>query len=191
MDNSFTAYLQQHLSEESATSIYEISEAFEFVADAPFVRQGNVTDALYFIPDCVVRYYVDSASGETSNKHFTLAPCVVGSTTALIKKVPSRINIAAIASCSGYMIPWLAFRSLSQSNPEILMFYTTGLEGLFIQKEERETSLLTESARDRYAKFLNEFPGIEAILPQYHIASYLGITPVSLSRIRRELKQLA
>lgn len=57
-------------------------------------------------------------------------------------------------------------------------------EGLYIKKEMKERLLLMNTAEERYLQFLKEFPGLEKRVPQYHIASYLGITPVSLSRIR-------
>jgi CRP-like cAMP-binding protein len=61
-------------------------------------------------------------------------------------------------------------------------------ESLFIKKERREATLLLDDAKTRYLNFLEEYPGLETRLKQYHIASYLGITPVSLSRVRAQLK---
>lgn len=187
MRHSLSDYLSEFLTDESSAKIIEIAESFEFLAHKPFVIQGQHTNSLFFLPDSVARYYVDTESGETSNKHFIPAPCIVGSTTALIKQAPCRINIASFETCTGYKIPWPSFRVLMNSSLEIMTLYTTILEQLFIQKEERETSFLTDSAKIRYQKFLAEFALLEKRLPQYHIASYLGITPVSLSRIRREL----
>ncbi|MNG38637.1 hypothetical protein D3C84_1264130 [compost metagenome] len=57
-------------------------------------------------------------------------------------------------------------------------------ESLYVKKERREMQLLTLSAEDRYRSFLEEFGALEKKIPQYYIASYLGITPVALSRIR-------
>ena len=54
-------------------------------------------------------------------------------------------------------------------------------------KEQRESSLLIESAEARYLKFLETHEDILDYIPQYHIALYLGISPVSLSRIRKKL----
>jgi CRP-like cAMP-binding protein len=59
-------------------------------------------------------------------------------------------------------------------------------EYLFIRKEKREIELVTLDARERYAIFRKEHPTLEQFIPQYHIASYLGITPTQLSRIRRK-----
>ena len=57
-------------------------------------------------------------------------------------------------------------------------------EDFFLQEEKREMSLVILDAQERYALFQEEFPGLEFDIPQYQVASYLGITPVQLSRIR-------
>ena len=62
------------------------------------------------------------------------------------------------------------------------------LEQLAIKKERREADFLLMSATERYEKFLQEYAHIVDSIPNYHIASYLGITEVGLSRIRRQLK---
>lgn len=188
MSNSFKKYLALHLSCKAAKQVLELAESVHYEADQPFIVQGELTDSLFYVPEPLVRYYVDTEEGNSVNKHFSLAPCVVGSTTALLRQAPSRMNIAATRAFDGQKLNWAAFRALSLSSIEILAFYNRSLELLFVQKEERETSLLMDSAKQRYCRLLAEFPGIEDMLPQYHIASYLGVTPVSLSRIRRELR---
>ena len=60
---------------------------------------------------------------------------------------------------------------------------------LFIEKEDRERSFLVEDAKTRYLSFIKKFPDLERLIPQFHIASYLGVSPVSLSRIRGALKK--
>jgi CRP-like cAMP-binding protein len=57
-------------------------------------------------------------------------------------------------------------------------------------KEEKELLLLTESPQARYQHFLQRFPELDARVPDHQIAAYLGITPISLSRIRKRLKDL-
>ena len=57
-------------------------------------------------------------------------------------------------------------------------------EMVFILKEKREAELLLSDAQERYQQFLADYPNLEKHIAQYHIASYLGITPESLSRIR-------
>jgi hypothetical protein len=58
-------------------------------------------------------------------------------------------------------------------------------EQLYIKKETREAEFLLDDAETRYFNFQKQYPGLEERIAQYHVASYLGITPVMLSRIRR------
>lgn len=60
-------------------------------------------------------------------------------------------------------------------------------ELFFVQKEQREIDIVLLDADKRYLLFQKEFPGLENMIPQYHIASYLGITPTQLSRIRKKI----
>lgn len=62
------------------------------------------------------------------------------------------------------------------------------IQKLFMEKEQREREFLTEDATERYIKLTQQEPKFESRIPQYYIASYLGISPVSLSRIRKQLK---
>jgi CRP-like cAMP-binding protein len=63
------------------------------------------------------------------------------------------------------------------------------MEGVAIRKERREGEFLLDSAEQRYQRLLTEQPELAERLPLYHLASYLGVTDVALSRIRRRLKQ--
>jgi CRP-like cAMP-binding protein len=64
------------------------------------------------------------------------------------------------------------------------------LEKVFIKKENREKEFLLDNAETRYKNFLREYPKLEQRIKQHHIASYLGITPVALSRIRNKFINL-
>ncbi|MFT4665925.1 MAG: CRP-like cAMP-binding protein [Gammaproteobacteria bacterium] len=56
-----------------------------------------------------------------------------------------------------------------------------------IENEKRQIAFATQSATERYLTFLEKYPLLDKRIPQLHIASYLGITPTQLSRIRKEL----
>jgi len=61
------------------------------------------------------------------------------------------------------------------------------LDDALVLKEEHACSFKLLDSAERYMQFLAQYPGLEKRVKQYHIASYLGITPVSLSRIRKKL----
>ena len=67
--------------------------------------------------------------------------------------------------------------------------YNRILEHVFIRYEERQLELISMDAKAQYLALLKKMPNIEELIPQYQIASYLSITPVQLSRIRRKIKK--
>jgi CRP-like cAMP-binding protein len=69
--------------------------------------------------------------------------------------------------------------------PPWIFFAKKMAENLYIRKEKREVSLLRDNAETRYKTLIAECPQVIQRVPQYHIASYLGVTPESLSRIRK------
>ena len=95
--------------------------------------------------------------------------------------------IECLTDCDLIEVDFLEFKNLSKVNIEILHLYNNLLELLFIKLENRFYELSTLNATELYLKFKKDNPGIENLIPLYHIASYLNITPVQLSRIRGDL----
>ena len=99
----------------------------------------------------------------------------------------SEIWIEALEICNVWFWNTSDVHPLFQEHPAWLLFAKTMAERLFFRKELKEIELLKCSAEERYRHFLANFPGLSQRIPQYHIATYLGITPESLSRIRSKL----
>ena len=86
--------------------------------------------------------------------------------------------------------PVLDFKKIIENDSDGIKLYVWLLESSLAYKIHRENSFLDKNATERYIDFKFENPGIEKLISQKYIASYLGITPESLSRIRRALKEL-
>jgi hypothetical protein len=84
-------------------------------------------------------------------------------------------------------IDFLAYRRLLLEYDDLKLFQIYYLEkNWLLDKDEREISLVQLDASARYQQFMSDFPRLVERLPQYHIASHLGITPTQLSRIRKK-----
>lgn len=185
--SEFKHYLSEHVLSSSAELICQISTPVNFDPDKPFVKQGRESHSLFYVSNGITRHYIANKEGQEANKSFTRAPCIVGSTRALVTQRPSGINLATLKPAEGVRIKWNEFRELMNQYHDIERFYRKGLEKLFIMKEERESSLLLQSAEARYREFLISHRPMLSEIAQYHVASYLGINPVSLSRIRKKI----
>lgn len=78
------------------------------------------------------------------------------------------------------------FEKIVEGNYQLLLFYKRMIDSVLVAKEEHASSFKLLNSLKRYKQFLTVYPGLEKRLKQCHLASYLGITPVSLSRIRKK-----
>lgn len=150
---------------------------------------GKVPSKLYLLISGVMRCYVISESGKEFNKRFFFPMNFAGSLTALIKNAPSEIVYETITECSLYEIDYKKLKAMCETDIVISNLYTSILEKVFMRYEKRQIDLISLNASQRYLKLKKDIPNIDKLVPQYHIASYLSITPVQLSRIRKKLKE--
>jgi CRP-like cAMP-binding protein len=129
-----------------------------------------------------------SELGKENNKNFFLPISFTGSLTALIKNEPSKLIYEALTDCKVYEVDYFEFIKLSRSNIQISQLYIRALESSFVKNEIRQLELISLNATERYLKIRKDIPNIDVLIPQYQIASYLSITNVQLSRIRKKLK---
>lgn len=124
--------------------------------------------------------------GTRKSKWLARAGDVFGSLEDLVRDAPARATIEALTPCKVLCLPYAQLRELAASQPAWSAFFIALIEDLYRQKSEREYALLMLRAEDRYRWFVARFGGIEQQVSQEIVASYLGITPVHLSRIRRQ-----
>lgn len=133
-------------------------------------------------------YYIDD-DGNDVTRFFTCEGGICGG-EALISNEPSAVCTEALEDCILLRCLVSDFKKIIASDSITTKAYIWLLESSLAYKIPRENSFLIKSAAERYIDFKRENPDIEKRVNQKYIASYLGITPVSLSRIRRALKEL-
>lgn len=152
------------------------------------IKIGEKNNYLSFIISGVLRdYYIDDKGSDIT--HFFSCEGGMCGGQALISDEPSAICTEALTDCTLLRCPVSDFKRIVAENAEAAKMYMWLLEKSLAYKIRRENSFLTKSAAERYISFKAENPTLEKRINQKYIASYLGITPVSLSRIRRALKE--
>lgn len=151
------------------------------------VEAGRRVETLLFMLSGVARYYYADAKGREFNKSFSGPGQVLSSVSSLVGGEPSPFSIQALTACDCLGIRYEDFLSLTAEHPHWERLRVRLLERLVIRKERREADFLLLSATERYQNFLEEFAAAADVIPNYHVASYLGVTEVALSRIRRRL----
>ena len=108
--------------------------------------------------------------------------------TSLDETKDSSVFIETITQCKVIIFNYGEFMALSIKHRILEKVFNKILLDYMTKKQEREIELLSLDAKDRYIKFVNNNTYLSKNLPQFHIASYLGITPTQLSRIRKSIQ---
>ncbi len=151
-----------------------------------WIQAGDICTELCFILEGLIRiYYIDQAGNEV-NQHFYQANEVIAPVDALVSKEPCQYFIQALEPTRLMVANYSELSKAGEDNPELLRLEIKMLQTIFIKSARREARLLLGNAEQRYRWFCKEYPELLERVPQYHIASFLGITPVSLSRLRKK-----
>jgi CRP-like cAMP-binding protein len=152
------------------------------------VELDDTAHPLYFVHSGSVRYMlIVPGTGEDVTKDFSFAPTFAASFGSAVSGQPARVGIAAMTDCVVSSWPLQQLTVLYDADPEWQKLGRRLAEWLYVRKEDREIAFLTQTAEQRYAALTLTFPNRIDQVPQRHLASYLGITPESLSRLKARL----
>ncbi len=147
---------------------------------------GEVPLSFAFVYQGLFRSYITNDQGQEYNKIFFDEGTFPGAMTALLTSTESNFNIQALEDSCVIKINFAAFRQQLKDDHALALFHIHYLEkNWLLAKDAREIQLVQENAEQRYRRFTLNHASICARIPQYHIASHLGITPTQLSRIRK------
>lgn len=152
-----------------------------------FVRAGEVPHKIAYVNSGLFRYIYTNDKGEEFTKGIIVENSFLSSYSAMIMGKSSYFSIEALEDSQVFEIFWKDFTSLMENDIFWTKFLLKFVEKGYMIKEKRERDLLLLDAKTRYKNFLTEFPGMDQRIKQGIIASYLGIKPETLSRIRKKI----
>ncbi|CAM4366618.1 cAMP-binding domain of CRP or a regulatory subunit of cAMP-dependent protein kinases [Pedobacter westerhofensis] len=147
------------------------------------IREGTVCDFIGIVINGSLRSFVANAEAEFNND-FYFGSSIVSAYSSYLTEEKTNCNIQALEDAELVMITRRDLDVLIEADLSWLKFTQHVSDTYFKRKCRRETSFLKYTAKERYECVLTTYPGIEQLVPQYHIASFLGIKPESLSRIK-------
>ncbi|WOC40621.1 Crp/Fnr family transcriptional regulator [Polaribacter sp. HL-MS24] len=150
-------------------------------------RRGETPEEFFIIKQGVVRSYFHDKKGRQVIQSLYGANSATGDFSALIENRPSKITYDCLTDCEMYVADFVEFKKLLKKDAHLNAYYHKILEASFVNMEERIYELSMLDATELYLKIRKDLPEIEKQIAQYHIASYLNITPIQLSRVRRSL----
>jgi CRP-like cAMP-binding protein len=152
-----------------------------------FIKAGEVPYKIAFVGSGLFRYVYLNDKGDEFTKGIIRENFFLSSYSAMIMGKPSFFTIEALEDSQVLEIIWKDFTQLIDNDIFWVKFLLKFVEKGYMIKEKRERDLLLLDAETRYKNFLTEFPGMDQRIKQGIIASYLGIKPETLSRIRKKV----
>lgn len=151
-----------------------------------FVTAGRISRNIAFVREGLFRYYYTTEDGAEFTKGFFESNSVLSAYDAILENSPAHYSIEALEDSIIAKVNYDKFRQLFAEDPCWNVFLVALLQKGYLAKVRRERELFLMDAEQRYHAFLERYPGLEGRVKQHIIASFIGITPESLSRIRKK-----
>ena len=171
----------------SCQAIEDLIEYREYEKGETFINEGQNNSKEYFILEGICRSYLLNPEGDEITISFFSNKSIMSPYNTRTSNRKSSLNFQALTDLKLGVMDAFKFENLMVENLEIREFGNTVLRTELQQKIAKEISLASTTASDRLLRFRQEYPMFENLIPHPTIASYLGITTVSLSRLRRDL----
>jgi CRP-like cAMP-binding protein len=159
-----------------------------------FVKKGDVilsagqfVPCQYFVYAGCLRTYFITEGGKEFTLQFAVNDWWISDYTAFFSGEKSLFHIDCVQDAIIYKISRTSMEELYREVPQVETFFRVKMERFFSSYQKRILSNLALTAEEKYTRFLKSYPTIEKHIKNYHLASYLGITTESLSRVRSEL----
>lgn len=176
------------LDDNNITLLDSVFKEKEIKKNEFFLKQGDKSTEVAFIRKGVFRSFYIDKKGNDITKYFYAEESVLFSYVAYLTNKESSYYIQAVEDSCILVTKVSDFEKIAKDNYNLLSFYKKLLDEAIVMKEEHVCSFKLLNSLERYEQFKIMYPGLEQRIKQHHLASYLGITPVSLSRIRNKVK---
>jgi len=151
------------------------------------LQEGEICKHSFYVEQGLLRYYSIDEKGKEHIIQFAPEGWFVGDRESMFFNRPSQFFIQSLEDSNVVMIDEDLICTLSKADETFAVFNNNLLHNHIRQLQHRINMLLSATAEERYLDFIKTYPDILLRVPQTMVASYLGITPESLSRVRKEL----
>jgi CRP-like cAMP-binding protein len=151
------------------------------------LQEGDVCKYTAFVERGLLRTYIIDEKGNEPILQFSAEGWWIADLYSFLTNEPSRFNIEALEECELLLITKPSWDILLQKIPALERYFRILIQNNLIATQRRLISSFSETAEEKYTKLIDNFPTCIQRVPLHMIASYLGITPETLSRIRSQL----
>lgn len=151
------------------------------------LQEGDVCRYTAFVEKGILRTFSVDEKGNEPILQFSMEGWWIADLYSFLTDEPSQYNIEALEECELLLITKENWNILLEKVPAFERYFRILIQNNLIATQRRLMSSLSETAEEKYTKLINNFPGCIQRVPQHMIASFLGITPETLSRIRSQM----
>ena len=155
----------------------------KFVKGEKILKEGETSRYIYFLYQGLIRQYYFK-NGKEMTSHLGVDGSMFMSVESLLKEAPSQETIEALEPSYVYALPKKRLEEVALHNQNIQILYRKILEGQLIEAQIHADLVRFETAQDRYRRICRQMPKVVLRAPLVYIASYLQVTPETLSRVR-------
>ncbi|NAS13873.1 Crp/Fnr family transcriptional regulator [Poritiphilus flavus] len=171
------------------TEAWEIAKAFrplKINKGQLLLRENEISDDYVYLQKGLMRTFLYDLEGNEITTEIFTENNIVFEITSFFNRVRSDANIQAITDCSGFRLSYEELNRLFHNKPDFRDFGRAILVKCFIASNKRNYAMINQTAEQRYQHLLTSRPEILKYAPLKYIASYLGVTDSTLSRIRKK-----
>jgi CRP-like cAMP-binding protein len=150
------------------------------------LREGDMAKYGMFVASGCLRTYTIDNKGKEHILQFSPEDWWTGDMNSMVNDSPSQFFIDAVEDSDILLFDDTSLQKLNKYIPASATMYEVALQKSLAAQNQRIISTLTSSAEERYNEFLKKYPSLTQRVPQHMIASYLGVSPETLSRIRKQ-----
>ena len=184
-------YNHPNIQKEDYTNIIDAHTKVEFLKNDTILSEGKISNEYYLIKKGLFRSYVIDYKGNEITTDFFSPNDILIEVASLFLRIPSKETIQALTDCEVYKIEFNDFQNLYSTIDGFTEWGRTWMSHQLFMAKHRAVTMHTQSASQRYLNLVQEKSEIIKEVPLKYIATYLGITDTSLSRIRKEVMSKA
>ena len=175
------------LSAQAEEYIYSISKEKKVSKGEVLIREGQTVNKTFFVTQGSLRSFCVDKEGKEHTLQFAIKDWWISDFMAIYNNEPASLTVECITDATLIEFNAQKLDEIYLQFPEFEPFQRKNLERHVVSLHKRILNQLQLTALERYNLFFEQYPNIEQHVPNYHIASYLGITQQSLSRVRAEI----
>ena len=151
------------------------------------LQEGDICKYISFVEKGMLRTYSVDDKGNEPILQFSFEGWWVADLYSFLTNEPSNYNIEALEGCELLLVTKTSWDTMLDKIPALERYFRILIQNSLIATQRRLMGSISETAQEKYTKLIDNFPGCLHRVPQHMIASYLGITPETLSRIRGQM----